>query len=117
MAGEPEKLLKEFEQELCEKYDIYPVDGCTGIAPTGESYITYTCQGPKEEGVAGDNWGHTPLDAVQKYINALFFILPDMRPRLRIYWRSRPEIVKDPDGEYDIWSRFLISDKRYFMGA
>ena len=114
---EPEELLKECEDRLSKEYDVYPLAGCTGTAPTGEPYITYTCQGPKEEGAMGSNYGTTAMEAVENYRNqiaSMFFF--GRFPKCCIYWRHRPEIVKDPESErYDIWSRFLISNKRYFL--
>ena len=119
MPKEPEEVLKECEDRLSEQYNVYPFDGCTRIAPTGEPYITYTCQGRKEEGEVADNQGKTPMEAVEKYmvqIASIFFF--GRFPDHCLYWRTRPGIVKQPGVErYDIWSRFLISDKRYFMGA
>lgn len=115
MPQTPEELLKVCEDRLSDQYNVYPFDGCTGLAPTGEPYITYTCQGVKQEGIADSNYGSTPMEAVENYMTklaSLFFF--GRFPKHRIFWRTRPTI-REFEEEYNIWSRFLISDKPYFL--
>ena len=112
---DPEKLLKECEEALDKAYDVYPFDGCTELSPTGELYITYTCGGPKAEGEVNHVHGKDPLDAAVKYrcqITSRF--LSGRFPGHRIFWRCRPEI-RELDGIYDVWSRFVVSNESYFL--
>ena len=103
MYPEAIQLLKEYEDNISALYDAYPYDGCTGTAPTGEPYITYSYSVIMI----------TALDALEHYIKRVKESLPEPKPRLFIYWRTRPEILEN-EGQYRIWSRFLISDKAFF---
>lgn len=93
------------------KFPVYPIDGLCAFAPTGEQYITFTVAGVKEEGETDKGIKNSPESAVDGYINEMLFFIKYSAPKKGIlYWRKRPQLISD-DTHYNVYSRFLISDK------
>ena len=97
------------EKILCKEFQVYLIDSKCAYAPTGESFITYCSAGIKPETKTAQyyNCEEEAIDEFEKIIRDII-----KTKRGILYWRKRPEIVKDPEANlFFVYSRFLISNK------
>lgn len=109
-------------------------DGDTAVAPTGEFYLSYSTDGPRDKGSCGQyfdtlehRWrsGATihldPDTAIYAFTGMMEKLRKEMRGKPTLYWRTRPELghfyreIKCTDGMvyrlpvWDVYARFLVT--------
>lgn len=100
--------LDEARAEIEEKFPPHPEIGNYYQAATGEPYVVMTNCGPKREGDIVH--AHVSEEfAVDGWFNAMKEYAADKRS-FQLYWRVPPEIERDKNGGWRIYSRLLISD-------
>lgn len=133
VPAQHQELLNIKVRAIEELFTVGP-DGTTALAPTGDLYEVYGCDGPRGEGAMGQyfdlitgRWrpGGTIHLAPETAINAFVDMMTNLRRRLRgkptLYWRTRPElghfyrVIESADGMsyrlpvWDIYARFLAT--------
>lgn len=96
-------VTKQFESQ----FHVYPVDGNHLLSATGEEYIEVVAgQIGRAEGQSIPAWP-TAAEAVKAFEQSLAHFNGATGI---LYWRKRPEIERH-EGQWKVYSRFLISDK------
>ena len=90
------KKLRDFVNELSQRFRLCCYNGICRFAPTGEEYITFSPNAKTKE------------EVIMKYKEAIEMYCGVLPSHYTIYWRKYPELRKWPQG-FNIYSRLLIS--------
>ena len=92
------KELKDFQNELSQRFRLCCYNGICRLAPTGEEYITFSFN------------GDTKKEVIAKYKQAIEMYCGVLGSHYTIYWRKYPELQHWPEEGFRIYSRLLISN-------
>lgn len=106
-----EKLLAAAVKAFEKHFTVYPQQGTSRLAPTGEPFVTVDTGGIRAEGERL-HAAATPADAIGGWItNARKLIPTGDIASCTLYWRDRPSLGQLSYGGWTVYARLLISNK------